>query len=495
VGILRPFLGPRSGAVPSGDFLISGPYAADFTPVDTVKTQLHCHTTGSFDGSILPSVMVSNYVSAGYGALALTDHDVVTTQPAGASYAIQGNELTTSGQHVISINSDYVRGAETNAQNWINAVVADGGQAHIAHPNWSAGMSLTELSTLTGHMGFEIHNGHCINGAGQNPISFPGFAVTRWDEVLATGKRAGVWGFAVDDLHAVGAYDTYDMGCVKVFVDANSTAGVLDSLDNGYFVADVANFGVTPGYPVIGATDVSLSCTGATAIEAYGRSGLISSAAGTDLTVDFPFDGSSGYLRFEAVGDYTEGFSSALSDRWGTVDGTWTVGSGNLSVNTDATFRRIILRRHRRGDFTAQTDIKLSAVSTDDAGALMFNVLNSSVYMMVRIGPSSIASFSNKLTLSETTNGSFTSPLASTSFTATTGTWYTLKIDYVRTTGRMRAKVWETGTAEPDWMITATSTTWGWGGFGYRANRQVAFDNLHIDGFRTFYQPIFIDPA
>lgn len=492
----RRILGPRSGSVPAASGSVTGPYASSFTPTDLIKTQLHCHTSASFDGSILPANMVANYVSAGYGALALTDHDLVTDQPAGADFPIQANELTTTGQHIISINSDYVRGSTTAAQALVDGVTGNGGQCHVAHPLWHTGMSQAELVALDGHMGFEIHTGHCMTGVGHNPVTFPGFAVTQWDDVLSTGKRTGVWGFAVDDLHSVGSYDTYDMGCVKAFVESSTTSDVINSLTSGYFVADVSNFGVTPGYPVRGGSDVSLTCVGATQIQAWGKTGLLSYADNDNLTVAYPFDGGAGFMRFVAIGDYTEPWSS-ISDRWAAVDGTWAISSGTLAVSSDATQRRFILRRHRQGDFSARTDIKLSNSGTDGA-SLLFNVLNSNYYYLVRIGQSTLAGYNNKFAIGKTTDNFGTSgltPLAASSLTATTGIFYTVAVDFVRATGQIRAKVWETGTTEPDWQLSVFDTSWGWGGFGYRANRTCSFDNLYIDGFQTFYQPLFIDPA
>ena len=356
----RRIFGPRSGSVPTGDVSVTGPYPSSYVPTATLKTQLHCHTSQSHDGSIPPSTMVANYVNAGYDALALTDHDKVTSQPTGADYAIVGNELSPSAQHIISINSSYVRGGTTNAQTIIDGVVAAGGQSHIAHPTWYAGMTYAEMAALSGHMGFEIHNGLITTGGGQNPVTYPGFSVDRWDALLAAGKKTGVWGFSVDDLHAVGAFATYDMGCVKVFVESASVANIVAALVAGNFVADVSNFGITPGYPVLSSSDVALSCTGATRIEAWGKLGQLASHTGSSYT--YTFDGSEGYVRLVAIGDYTEPWDS-ISDRWGTYDGSWAVASGALSVSSDATFRRLILRRHRQGDFAAQTDIQVNGTT------------------------------------------------------------------------------------------------------------------------------------
>lgn len=83
------------------------------------------------------------------------------------------------------------------------------------------------------------------------------------------------------------------------------------------------------------------------------------------------------------------------------------------------------------------------------------------------------------------------SQLDNAAFDPDPDTWYTLKLDYAA--GRIRGKVWETGDSEPDWMVDVTDTTWRHGAFGFRANRTAAFDDLYIDGFQTFYQPVAVD--
>src|SRR5512141_28788 len=58
-----------------------------------VLTQLHTHTTGS-DGARTPAEVTSYYRGAGYRALVLTDHDVLTRQPSGLEAPILGSELS-----------------------------------------------------------------------------------------------------------------------------------------------------------------------------------------------------------------------------------------------------------------------------------------------------------------------------------------------------------------------------------------------------------------
>ena len=467
---------------------VTGPYASSDPHATTVLTQLHCHTTQS-DGSYSPADVVQYYINQGYGALQITDHDLATTQPAGMTTAITGVEHSPTTQHIIATNSDYLRGSTTDAQTILDAIAADGGKAHIAHPKWSVGMTYAEMAGLSNFMGHEIHNAHCVDGAGQNPVTYPGYAIDRWDDLLS-GSRRDLWGLSVDDMHVIGTYDTFNVGRLQVFAETNTPANVVAAIASGNFVADVSNYGVTPGFPTRSVADLSVSCTGAVRIEARGAGGLLTSTVGTSHT--HTFDGSERYVRLVAVGDYTEPFAATLSDRWVAVDGTWTVTGGVLALSTDGTARRLILRRHRQGDFDAQVDVKLSSGGLDGA-ALMFNVLNGNYYYMLRIGESTVTGYNNQLAVAKTTSNGFAnnSQLDNAAFDPTAGTWYTLKMTYAA--GRIRGKVWERGTSEPDWMVDVTDATWKHGTFGFRANRTTQYDNLYISGFETFYQPVAID--
>jgi hypothetical protein len=467
----------------------SGPYSNALTVNEAVLTQVHCHTNQS-DGSYTPATVVSNYQGRGYGALILTDHDKATAQPAGIDTAIIGNEHSGLEQHIIAMNSDYLRGGTTDAQTIIDAVVADGGQAQVAHPKWLRGMTYAELAALTDYLGFEIHNTKVVTGSGQNPVTYPGFAVDLWDQIL-TGSNRSRWGFAVDDLHGIDAYLTYDVGRLHVFVDANDTSNIMGRLASGNFVADVSNLGVTPGFPDRSDdAGVSLACTGATRIEAWGSTGLLAAADASSLDYEY---GLETYVRLVAWGDYTEGFGGALGHHWQAQSGTWSVGSGVRSLASDGNAHNLILRRHREGDFTAQVDVMLADNRSNEGALLLFNVLTSAYSYGIRIGVSTNASENNRLSLRRTSNGS-ASVLANTAYIATEDVWHTIKMSYTASSGTVRAKVWAVGDPEPGaWMLEHADTAWRHGAFGLRANYATQFDNLHIDGFKTYYQPISID--
>jgi hypothetical protein len=397
-------------------------------------------------------------------------------------------------QHIIAIDSTYENLAgETDAQTIIDNVRSAGGEAHIAHPNWiGTSLSAGTIAALTDFYGLEIHNGKVLPGINaDSPITNSGYAVDKWDDVLAT--KRDTWAVAVDDYHGNGTFELYDAGRVQVFAPSNSVANIKAALVSGNFVADVANYDVTPGFPYRTVAGLSVECPGAVRIEAWGSAGLLSVSHADSHA--HTFDGTEDYVRLVAIGDYTEPFSASLPHAWLVYDGSWSVGSGKLSLAGDATARHVFLRRHRQGDFAAQVDMTLVDVGGgNEAALLLFNVLNEDYWYGIRIGESASGTFDDKLAILNTTDGGTTPNLigSAAAFAHVSGTTYTVKMDYTASTGRIRAKVWATGGSEPDWMVDANDTDWTWGGFGFRANYTAEFDDLYVSGFQTFYQPVTV---
>ena len=77
-------------------------------------------------------------------------------------------------------------------------------------------------------------------------------------------------------------------------------------------------------------------------------------------------------------------------------------------------------------------------------------------------------------------------------FDALDNTWSTVKLLYSMSDGRTRAKVYETGSAEPEiWHLDMVDIDLQVGGaLGLRSGYAADFDNLYINGFKTYYQPI-----
>ena len=464
------------------------PYSPDYgkRPV-SVLAQLHDHTTNS-DGSYTPAEVVDLYRAAGYGALAITDHDFISDQPRGVAAPIVGCEHSPRTGHVGGIGSSYLRGDVTLTQEIIDGIVGSGGLAILNHPSWAIGYSDAEIASLKGYVGIEIHNAGCV---GLWP-HYRGFAVDRWDKVL-TETRLNVWGFATDDFHKAERWHGYDIGRTIVFARSASPQDVLDSLARGCFAADASNFGVTPGYPTVSREGVSVDCPGAVALRFVGAGGNVFAEV-PGASAAYAFDGSERYVRIEAVGDYAEDFSAGLDwgHRWGQSDiaaQEWRVDHGLLRQVADTPdTKRAWLKRHLYGDFEVRVDCRIDhrpSRGQHPSAGLGFQTRDGCGYVLapdVERG---------EVVLSRQDASVSVRLQASSDLVPKPGEWYSLRLERTQATGRIRARVWRRGSAEPgDWQIDVGDDTHSEGSICLRAAYAASFDNLYVRGFITYYQPI-----
>lgn len=454
-----------------------------------VLAQLHAHTNQS-DGALTPSALVAQYAGAGYDALAITDHDKVTSQPSGVSIPIQGNEPS-FGSHVLSLGCSYLRGSETNTQNVLNGIAAAGGASVVAHPLWGDGDTpLEELRVLSGELGIEIHNAHCV---GHSTTPNNGVAVDLWDTLLRTQRR-DLWGVASDDFHAINDHEGYDIGRLIVWPQALTGSAVLDALRAGDFAADVSNYGVTLNPPSLSGDVLSLSCPGASRIRFLNECGLVQSTEGD--SADYTIGGCEWYVRAEVIGKLVEAFDAAIdqTNRWGVRGGTWGVSGGLLAQTNDTdNEQQIILKRHLTSDWTVTCDVMLPSNGQQEQVGLLFNAVNhDACYYWSLRGAS--ASYPNTLSF-WCRNGSVWPPaLVTVPFTPSPNTWYRLKVTYDALTKTFRCACWLVGQSEPSPQVTIQHTQWTNGAIGLRTRRKGWFDNLTIDGFTSYFQPIAVRP-
>ena len=466
----------------------SVPYSPDYgeRPV-SVLAQLHDHTTNS-DGSYTPAEVVALYHAAGYGALAITDHDLISDQPVGIATPILGCEHSPRTGHVGMIGGTYLRGAVTYTQEIVDGVVQSGGLAVLNHPSWAIGYSDAEIASLQRYVGIEIHNAACV---GLWPRG-RGFAVDRWDKVL-TEARLNVWGFATDDFHRTKPWRGHDVGRTIVFARGPSANDIMDSLVKGCFVADVSNFGVTPGYPTVSREGIHVDCPGAVALRFVGAGGsLLAEVPGASAA--YTFDGQERYVRIEAVGDYAEGFSTSLDwhRRWGQVDVAaleWRVADGILRQVSDTPDPKYAwLKRHLHGDFEVRVDCRIDHLPSrgqhPSGGLGLQTGQGHGYYLAPDIQQGELVLFRE--------DGNVAVRLrASAEFTPAPGEWYSLRLERAHATGRIRARAWRRGDAEPrGWPIDVSDDTYAEGSIYLRATYAASFDNLYIRGFKTYYQPI-----
>lgn len=138
------------------------------------KVGLHCHTTLS-DGQKTPEEVAALYKSAGYDALAITDHWIYNDIPeisglriiSGAEFDIGGKDSRCGIYHILSLfaKRDPRPEKEDSAQTIIDKIHAAGGLAVLAHPAWSLNTPEMMLA-LNGIDATEIYN--TVSAVGEN---------------------------------------------------------------------------------------------------------------------------------------------------------------------------------------------------------------------------------------------------------------------------------------------------------------------------------------
>jgi hypothetical protein len=178
-----------------------------------VKAALHAHSKRS-DGRLEPEDVVAFYRRAGFGVVALTDHNKVTkvAQPG----FVPGIELEAraegaSGSYhvvVLGLSSEPPESVRRDANKLLEWSRDNGYFAFIAHPYWSM-LSGEDLLRVRGYAGVEVYNHGC-----EVEIS-RGYSGPHWDYALSRGVAS--YGLAVDDSHnysldALGGWIALDIG-------------------------------------------------------------------------------------------------------------------------------------------------------------------------------------------------------------------------------------------------------------------------------------------
>ncbi|MBO5416434.1 MAG: PHP domain-containing protein [Clostridia bacterium] len=130
------------------------------------KVGLHCHSTMS-DGKKTPEEVAEIYKSAGYDALAITDHWYYNDIPeisglriiSGAEFDIGGKDARCGIYHILSLfaRKNPKPDRADDAQTIIDKIHAAGGLAVLAHPAWSLNTPEMMLA-LDGIDATEIYN-------------------------------------------------------------------------------------------------------------------------------------------------------------------------------------------------------------------------------------------------------------------------------------------------------------------------------------------------
>jgi hypothetical protein len=200
------------------------------------RCQLHAHTHHS-DGEPTTPGLVEHYARAGYDALAITDHWLITLPEPGAEGAtdillIPSSELSARTEggleaDVLAYGIDELPepreefASIAEAARWI---VAAGGVAYLAHPYWS-GLSADHYLGAPDLSGIEVFNG------GSELLQGNGLSAVHWDDILQLGGPC--LGIATDDSHYAGQDSR--LGWTIVRAPERSRSAILDALRRGSF--------------------------------------------------------------------------------------------------------------------------------------------------------------------------------------------------------------------------------------------------------------------
>lgn len=202
------------------------------------KVGLHTHTTRS-DGSATPEEAAAIYKSAGYDAIAFTDHWVYSGNAqidglmiiSGCEYNLGARDTIEGVMHIVGIGmkkDPIIDRGTASRQNVIDGIRANGGLAVLAHPAWSLNTPQDALA-LSGFDGVEIYN--TVSDKGQSSRPYSGYFV---DTLANMGVSYPL--LAVDDTHMYGGVDNCK-AYIMVRSDDGSLEGILNGIRRGDFYA------------------------------------------------------------------------------------------------------------------------------------------------------------------------------------------------------------------------------------------------------------------
>jgi hypothetical protein len=195
-----------------------------------VKTQLHTHTTNS-DGWDTPFDLVTAYKNAGYGAIAITDHDYMTGVSSDPGVEgilfIPGIEESSTNMHIVHLGATF-NSPKSLTQDILDDIVLEGGISDLAHifpPDF-----YVDIDTLKTYKNFQLVE---IENSVVLPVRDNDYP---FGELLSLGFH--VWAIGVDDCHATTGWlgDACFNKCfVEVLVDEITVPALLESLREGNF--------------------------------------------------------------------------------------------------------------------------------------------------------------------------------------------------------------------------------------------------------------------
>ena len=268
------------------------------------KGQLHCHTTNS-DGADSPTAVVTAYKNADYDFCSITDHNYFTTDPSVSDILfIPGVEETYSWGHMTATNVT-AKASSTTPQEIIDDIIADGGIAGLAHPNYSVGWSWSQVFWQEGYSFCEIYNSLVDSFVGEE-----GYGEDKYDYLLSKGKPC--WCVAVDDCHDISVSSVFDGGYVVVNSDTLTITAIKTSLSEGNFYAST---GATISSISVSGNIISVTTADSSTIKWIGFEEEELRSTSTSTSDSYTVTGREKYVRIKITkdSDSTEAWSQPLT--------------------------------------------------------------------------------------------------------------------------------------------------------------------------------------
>lgn len=99
-----------------------------------MKLDLHVHTNRSSDGYTRPNELVANIRRAGLDGLAVTDHNLLSTDAVEEALIISGMEISSSDGHIIGLGLPGPISKGLSGDETIRKIRENGGVSIVVHP-------------------------------------------------------------------------------------------------------------------------------------------------------------------------------------------------------------------------------------------------------------------------------------------------------------------------------------------------------------------------
>ena len=209
--------------------------------MNTYLINLHTHTTVS-DGRIPPEDAVERYRSAGYDAIAITDHwkPAMTREVngfpvfAGCEYNFGGGDCKGGVYHIVALCFDKDPGVtrEDTPAECVRKIHAAGGVAVLAHPAWSLNRpeAVLRIDEEEPFDATEIYN--TVSGTGHSTRPYSGFFV---DQMACLGRPYPL--IAADDAHYYDLYPDATVSAIVVDLPTLTSEALRSAIRSGAFYA------------------------------------------------------------------------------------------------------------------------------------------------------------------------------------------------------------------------------------------------------------------